>query len=214
MMSHKHEIAILVLIFVALTSFGQKMKPTYLLAFCDSSSGNEIWGFKTASGQIAIKPKYEMVLGTDTLYNIAFVTLNYNWVVINKQDSIILTPYIFDNGPDYIEEGFFRFVENNKIGFANSKGQKINPELYDFAFPFSDGFAAFSIGGKMEKWDEEHSTWNGGIWGFINKKGQVVIKPQFTNAYNFNKGHCEVWTKDNKHVLINKKGLIVNVLTN
>lgn len=209
----KHHIATLVLMLSVTTSFGQKAKANYLIAFSDSSSGQELWGFKTISGQIAIKPKYEHVLGTDTLYDFAFVTLNYKWVAINKQDSIILTPYIFDNGPDYFENGLFRFVENNKIGFANSKGRKIIPAQFDFASPFSEGLAAFSVGGKMEKWDEEHSTWNGGLWGFINKKGQVVIKPKYTNAYNFENGHCEVWTQNNKHILIDRKGNTTRVFS-
>jgi hypothetical protein len=51
----------------------------------------------------------------------------------------------------------------------------------------------------MEKWDDEHSTWNGGLWRFVNKKGQVVIKPQFVNAYNFKEATCEVWMKNKKH---------------
>ena len=208
----KHPIATLILMLFAMTSFGQKTKTKYLLAFSDSSSGQALWGFKMVSGQIAIKPKYENV-GTDTLYNIAFVVLNNRWVAINKLDSIILTPYIFDNGPDYLEDGLFRFVESKKIGFANAKGQKIIPAQFDFASPFSERLAAFSVGGKMEKWDSEHSIWNGGLWGFVNKKGQVVIKPQFKNAYDFQGATCEVWTKDNKHVLIDRKGNTVRTLT-
>ena len=208
----KHTFAILFFILSVLTSSGQKTKANYLVAFSDSSSGNELWGFKTTSGQISIKPKYE-IIGTDTLFDIAFVTLNYKWIAINKKDSLVLSPYIFDNGPDYVQEGLFRFVENNKIGFSNLKGQKIIPAQFDFASPFSGGLAAFSIGGKMEKWDEEHSTWNGGLWGFINKNGQVVIKPKFTNAYDFVGTTCEVWTQDKKHILIDKRGNTIKVLT-
>jgi hypothetical protein len=208
----KHHIATLILMFLVMISFGQKANGNYLLAFRNSSSGPELWGFKTTSGQIKIKPKYRHVLGTDNLFDMAFVmTLDSKWIAINKHDSVILVPYFFDNGPDYLEDGLFRFVENNRIGFANSKGQKIIPAQFDFASPFSEGLAAFNIGGKMEKWDQEHSTWNGGLWGFVNKRGQIVIKPQFANAYNFNEATCEVWTKDNKHILIDKKGRTIKV---
>ena len=189
------------------------MRANYLVAFSDSSSGKELWGFKTTSGKIAIGPKYEYVLGLDTLYSMAMVMLNSKWVAINKHDSVLLTPYIFDNGPDYVQEGLFRFVENNKIGFANAKGQKVILAQFDFAAPFSEGLAAFSVGGKMEKWDEEHSNWKGGLWGFINKRGQVVIKPQYAKAFDFSGSTCEVWTKDNKRILIDKKGRIVKVLS-
>ena len=202
-----------ILLLIVMSSFGQKVKTNYLLPFSDSSSGQELWGFKNAEGQITIKPKYEIV-GADTLFNFAFVTLNYKWVAINKKDSIILTPYIFDNGPDYLEDGLFRFIENGKIGFANAKGQKIISAQFDFASPFSEGLAAFIVGAKMGKWDDEHSTWNGGLWGFVNKMGHVVIKPQFSNAYNFTGSTCEVWTKLDKHILIDKKGRTIKVLPN
>ncbi len=208
----KYQITLLLWMLMALTSFGQKKQGSFLLPFSDSSSGNELWGFKTVSGKIVIKPKYESV-GTDTLYNIAFVVLHDSWVAINKKDSVLLTPYIFDNGPDYLEDGLFRFVENNKIGFANAKGQKIIPARFDFASPFSEGLAAFSVGGKMEKSGEEHSIWNGGLWGFVNKKGQVVIKPSFANVYDFKGAICEVWTKSNKHILIDRKGNMVRILS-
>lgn len=210
---NKKVVLVVTIIFILLNSFGQKAKTNYLVAFSDSTSGTELWGFKTPSGRIAINPKYEFVLGTDTLYNIAFVTLNYRWVVINRRDSIILIPYIFDNGPDYFEDGLFRFVENGKIGFANAIGQKIISAHLDFARPFSEGLSAFSVGGKSEKWDEEHSSWKGGLWGFINKKGKIVIKPQFVTAYDFKDATCEVWTKDNKHILIDRKGKTIKILT-
>ncbi len=204
-------IATLIFLFFVLTSFGQKKTDNYLLAFTDSSSGKELWGFKTTTGQVIIKPKYE-VIGTDTMFSIAFVTLNFNWVAINRQDSILLSPYIFDNGPDYIQEGLFRYVENNKIGFANKQGQKVIKATFDFVATFNSGLAAFNVGGQMKEIDEEHYLWSGGLWGFINKKGQIVIEPKFTKVYDFRGKHCEAWTQDNKHILINKKGDTFKVL--
>jgi len=188
-----------------ISSFAQKGKQNYVLAFSDSSSGEELWGFKNKNGEVVIKPRYEAI-STDTLVNFAFVTLHYEWIAINSKDIILLRPYIFDNGPDYFQEGLFRYVENGKIGFANTSCVKIIPAQFDFATPFSNGLASFNIGGKMEKWDAEHSVWKGGVWGFINKKGKVVIEPTFSKAYDFRKGNCEVWTKENEHILIDKKG--------
>lgn len=212
MTSLKYQLTIAFLLLLGKASFGQKEKKNYLLAYSDRSSGQELWGFKTTSGQIAIKPRYTYIFGTDTLYDMAMVVLNAEWVAINKRDSIVLKPYIFDNGPDYLQDGLFRFVENNKIGFANSKGQKIIPAQFDFASPFKEGLASFSIGGRMEKLNKEHSTWTGGLWGFINKKGQVVIRPRFAYAYQFAGATCEVLTKNNKRILIDKQGRTIRVL--
>ena len=214
MTTAKRHIATLVFMLFVLTSFGQKITNDYLLSFVDSSSGKEkeLWGFKTKSGKVIIRPKYE-VIGTDTMFKIAFVTLNYTWVAINRQDKIILTPYIFDNGPDYVQEGLFRYVENNKIGFANLQGQKVIKASFDFVSPFNSGLAAFNIGGQSKKVDDEHSSWQGGLWGFIDKKGKIVIKPKFKKVYDFRGKHCDAWTQDGRHILIDKKGDIFKVLT-
>ena len=37
------------------------------------------------------------------------------WTGISKNGSIILRPYIYDNGPDYVEEGLFRYTEGKKL---------------------------------------------------------------------------------------------------
>jgi hypothetical protein len=212
MTTAKRHIATLIFTLFILTSFGQKSSNDYLLAFLDSSSGKELWGFKTTSGHVIIKPKYE-VIGTDTMFAIAFVTLNFKWFAIDRQDNIVLTPYIFDNGPDYVQEGLFRYVENNKIGFANMQGQKVIQAKFDFASIFNNGLAAFNIGGQLRKIDDEHSSWQGGLWGFIDRNGQTVIEPKFTNVYDFSGKYCEAWTQDNKHILIDKKGDTFKVLT-
>jgi hypothetical protein len=197
---------------VVLTSYGQKKMDDYLLAFSDTLSGAERWGFKTPKGQVIIQPKYEYVL-TDTMVTIAFVFTHSKWVAINRQDSIILALYLFDNGPDYVREGLFRYVENGKVGFANLRGQKVIKARFDFVSTFSSGLAAFNAGGQSKKIDEEHTSWRGGLWGFINKKGQVVIEPAFTQVYDFKGKYCEAWTRNNKHVLIDKKGNPVKQLS-
>jgi hypothetical protein len=202
---------LIIFLLIQLTAFGQKSNSGFLLAFSDTSSGKELYGFRTIRGEIIIKPKYEFI-STDTMYNIAFVISDNKWVAINRRDSIILTPYIYDNGPDYIEEGLFRFEENNKVGFANLKGLKVINATFDFAAPFKNGLAAFNVGGHKENTADEHSVWSGGLWGFINKKGNVIIGPKFINVDNFNNKYAEVWTQDNQHVLIDKKGQTFKVL--
>jgi hypothetical protein len=211
MKNGKHITTIIILLF-CLTSFGQKKSTDFLLAFKDKAGGKELWGFKTRKGKVVLSPKYEHV-ETDTMYHIAFVTRKFNWIVIDRQGKKILTPFIYDNGPDYVVEGLFRYQENKRIGFANMKGEKITKQPFEFAFPFSSGLAAFCVGGHIERVDEEHTIWTGGLWGFIDKTGKIVIEPKFTKVRNFQKQYCEVWTKDKKHVLIDKKGNIYKLLT-
>ena len=201
------------LLLFQLVSFGQKITADYLVAFSDSSSGKILYGFKTVKGKIIIKPRY-VYTATEKMYLMAFVVLNDHWVAINRRDSVLLTPFIFDNGPDNVREGLFRYVENNKIGFANLKGQKIIPARFDFAIPFANGLAAFNVGGHTEKSGEAHSVWADGFWGFIDKKGKIAIEPTFTNVLDFKNNLAEVWTQEKKHILINKKGNAIKVLKN
>ena len=211
MTGFRFNIGIFLLIASTQISLAQKVNSNYLLAYCDSSSGQKLWGFKTTSDKVRIEPKYDMTY-TDTMIHMAFVTLNDKWVAINTKDSIILTPYILDYRPDPVQEGLFRFLENGKIGFANLKGQKVIPAKFDFASEFLSGLASFNVGGKPKELDSEHSIWSGGLWGFINKHGLVVINPEFTDVDMFFGSSCEAWTKNNRHVLIDKKGKIIKVL--
>ncbi len=63
------------------------------------------------------------------------------WVYVNDQGEPILRPLIYDNGPDYFEEGLARFVSKGKMGFHDQALTIQIPARYDFAFPFVHGTA-------------------------------------------------------------------------
>ncbi len=206
-------------------AFGQKSKD-YLVAYIDTTSGKELTGYKSLNGEIIIKAKYQN--GSDTLEKMAIVlNSEFEFVGIDRKDSIILKPYIYDNGPDYVEEGLFRFVENNKIGFANLEGQKVIEAKYDFATPFENGLSEYCIGGERiyengetkiqiiqksgyEGLIDRHWSWGGNVTesGYINKAGQEFVK--VTELKNNKR---EAWTKEKKHFLLNKNGQIIKIHT-
>lgn len=66
---------------------------------------------------------------------------NEGWVYVDRDNRLILRPYIFDNGPDYVEEGLARFIENGKMGFHDQALNIIIPAKYDFVYPFEKGTA-------------------------------------------------------------------------
>ncbi|WP_306354047.1 WG repeat-containing protein [Flavobacterium sp. '19STA2R22 D10 B1'] len=186
----------------------QSQKEDYWISYIDSLSGNELYGYKNRAGEIKIVAKY-IIIGTDTLHTAAFVLSNNKWVMIDKQEKVLLEPFIYDNGPDYTVEGLFRYVENNKIGFANEKGEKVIPAQFDFAFYFSEGLAAFSVGGeKVMDSGGEHWFWGGGTWGYVNAKGKIVIPPKYDYAHEFRDGTAEVQL-NGEGVQIDKKGNVL-----
>jgi hypothetical protein len=88
----------------------------------------------------------------------------------------ILQAYIFDNGPDYFEEGLSRYIENEKIGFINENLEIVIPAQFDGAWPFENGTAKVCNGCEKVYIDEfkEYYTYEGGTWGKVDKNGTVT----------------------------------------
>jgi hypothetical protein len=67
--------------------------------------------------------------------------------------------------------------------------------------------AAICIGGKIIK-EGEHSILEGGKWGFINRRGEVVISSQFDDAKPFRNDKAEV-KLNAEWVYIDKQGRVI-----
>ena len=64
-------------------------------------------------------------------------------------------------------------IVKRRVGFINTSGDMVTPLCFDYARDFSDGRAAVMVGKK---------------WGFIDRNGVVVIKPQYDAAWAFTEG--------------------------
>lgn len=126
------------------------------------------------------------------------------------------------------------YSENEKYGFINKKGKIVIPARYPFGFDygamqdFHDGMAMvytdeeyyyfIDINGK-KIFSCEDKTYslkfsNGRAWfrtnnqyGYVNKKGEIVIAAQFDEAGDFEKGYALV-KKDGKSFYINTEGKV------
>ena len=86
---------------------------------------------------------------------------------------------IYDSGPDYFVEGLARGISGGKIGFINQALEfKIAP-AYDFAFPFDRGYAVV-CNGCVKVTRGEHQVLEGGLWGAIDRSGQIVIPLEYS----------------------------------
>jgi hypothetical protein len=70
-----------------------------------------------------------------------------------------------------------------KYGYIGTTGRFVIPLQYGNAGDFSEGLAPVKVGGK---WGQSQGAFVGkvygnGRWGYINKKGEMVIKPQFVD---------------------------------
>jgi len=100
------------------------------------------------------------------------------------------------------EEGLAWVVPEGKAPIAiNQKGKtEIILEKAEKVRTFHEGLAAFSIYEDEEEVEK---------WGFINKKGEIAIHPQFTETADFSEGLCRVFDKEGLQGYIDEAGEIV-----
>jgi len=91
----------------------------------------------------------------------------------DRNGNLLFEVFMFDNGPDFPQDGLFRVIRNGKIGYANKLGEIIIECQFDCAYPFKNGLAQVSKDCKEIK-DGEHSRWESKEWFFIDKLGRVV----------------------------------------
>ncbi len=153
-----------------------------------------LYGFKNVRGEIVIPAKFKYAYKFNK-YGIAAVQTDNNWQYINTRGRVLLQPFIFDNGPDYFQEGLARCVnKNNKVGFFTERGIIVIKPKYDFATPFSEGFSSVCIGCKnvpVFRGSEYHVV-RGGKWGIIDKTGKILVKLDYDHAERFNNGVAEL----------------------
>lgn len=99
---------------------------------------------------------------------IAAVRDDAGWHYIDRQGRFVVTPMMYDSGPDYFVEGLARFIQDGKAGFFDDTGRIVVPAAYDFAFPFENGVA--EVGQRCQTTREhEHSIVACESWSTITR---------------------------------------------
>lgn len=135
-------------------------------------------------------------------------------------------------------EIFKRIGENGQYlyGYADECGTEVIEAQFDYARPFTDGVAFVEdntlwkvidaegrpVGSNLFGhivWDsfseglyvacEPHDVNRRGKCGFINQRGEWIIKPNYLRACPFKDGYAKVMTSSREWVQINKKGDII-----
>jgi len=161
------------------------------------------YGFKDRKGNVVIRPVY-LSAYEFTKEGIAAVVDKSGWHYINRWGKTIARPFIYDNGPDYFKEGLARIVSQKKIGFMDKWGRTVIKTRFQFAYPFREGRAV--VGKDFRKvMMGSHELMKGGKWGFIDKKGKLVIAMIYGEARFFEGGKARVKI-NGKWITINLQG--------
>ncbi|WP_316633767.1 WG repeat-containing protein [uncultured Flavobacterium sp.] len=173
------KIFLLLLILSCFCGFSQTEKLHYFI------ENDSLIGIKNQNGKIIIPAASTLV---PSIYDgiskeeikgntISFWVIKDDPKVYDRKGNFLFEPYMFDAGFDDFNEGYMRFVENKKVGFANQNGVKIIPAQYDWVSTMNFGFAEYCNGCYFDRSkDPEHPPLVGGTWGYIDKNG-VEIKP-------------------------------------
>lgn len=184
---------ILALLIVSIQSFGQTSD------WYSFHTKKDEHGYVDKNGTIKIPPGKYSICYTDTFKTFAVVTYpGKGFVAIDKAEKVLFEVFPFDNGPDPVQDGLFRVIEANFIGFANEAGQIVIRPTFTAVTPFSNGLAAYCDGCRKRS-DGEHWSWADGKWGFINKLGVKVIRPEYDQVLiPFQKGKAKVLLNGNE----------------
>lgn len=117
---------------------------------------------------------------TDTIKELGFVYENKpkdaRIICINNTGKELFYVFKYDNGPDYIQEGLFRIMdENGLIGFADSLGNVIIRPQFKFAYPFKGGKTKVTLEGEQKevpKSEGEKHYWESGTWFYVDKRNK------------------------------------------
>ena len=134
------------------------------------------FGYRNKAGELVVPARY-VIAKCFLETGIAAVADRHGWAYIDRHGKVVLTPFIFDNGPDYFAEGLARFVKDGKMGFFDTQGRVVIDARFDWVEPFSNGRAKFCSGCKKQ-FHGEHWTMTGGKWGVIDKEGRIVSPSQ------------------------------------
>jgi hypothetical protein len=161
---------------MTLPTVGQRAADnSVLLLTSDSAKGT--YGYRDEAGKIVIPTGKYPFCFTDTFRNYAIVLDSGNRIVgINRQERVLYSLFIFDNGPDDQSDGLFRIRKDHKIGYADAAtGKIVISPRFACAWPFENGKARVALDCQTRS-DGEHSTWISKHWFYINKVGKLLTE--------------------------------------
>lgn len=128
-------------------------------------------------GSLSIEPDHLDQLDFADGLGAVLVPMGWYYVTPDGRTAPVVS---YDNGPDYFVEGLARTRRGGKIGFIDrSLSERIAP-TWDFAFPFDGGVALVCQGCRPHPTEDgEHSEMRGGVWGYIDHDGRVLVPVRF-----------------------------------
>ncbi len=215
-------ITLLVLLVCKITSFACMSGPDYIYYNQAFPKKQIILGRLNAAGPLlAFNSKGEVITGFDKIRGAEYRDYSFEEQdgILKRQDGNKFQFFDARNqfapiGESYVSATLFSeglaivSKKNERLKIIDDKGNTVaiivdyDGKTIELARQFSGGFAAV----KTED----------NLWGFIDKKGNMVITPQFNDVSNFNESYCVVEVRKEKKAyvgIIDTKGAFAFPLT-
>ncbi len=155
---------------------------------------SESCAYVDAKGKMMIDCQKYLLCFSETFDNYAIVLdQDKEMIAINRDEEVLYQVFVYDNGPDYPSDGYFRIIQDGKMGYADAQtGEiKIKPQ-FSGAKPFENQYAPVCPNCELIR-EDEHSFWENGKWGLIDKNGTMVVEPQYDDIVEIsNDGEASV----------------------
>lgn len=177
-----------------------KSPPRFLNKNAALVETDSLWGIISVDGHWIVPPLFESAFKAYSA-DFAWTKCEGKWT-LTTHDGKTVTAQQFDD-VEIFYEGLAAVKIGDRYGFIDSTGTVVftlEPEYYPMHF--SDGLAL--VVQTVDSTDK---------WGYINKKGEWVIPPQFSDAGHFYGGLAYVILsddpKDRRSGFINHRGQVV-----
>lgn len=172
--------------------------------------GNSYWGLIKSDGTELVPPKYHSMDPFENgLARVNLIDGNNHYGLINRAgEEVVPLKYIQLNTP--FTEGMASFkTEDGKLGYIDSLGKEaiILPDNYLLAEPFKNGYAKVAADVPAED-IVYYITVNVKRWGFVDKKGNIVVEPKYRKVDDCYDGVALVTNSDDENYgYVNMQGV-------
>jgi hypothetical protein len=194
---------------------------------------NKKWGFINSTGRVIIEPTFEFASAFSEELAPVAAGPELRWGFINKSGALVIRPR-FDNAAPF-HEGLAYVEVRGRTSYIDKTGKAVieNPR-FERASSFKDGMAFVQIENSkglsyidktgriviepLSTYEEPHLFSEGLVpaiigerreFGYVNKKGETVIRPQFKEAGDFSDGLAAVQIQEGTFGYIDKAGKFV-----